>query len=140
MKKIISVILILICAQFVCAQTAPLSQAEYVKMLYALQKNPAGKADVIDQIRKRGIGFELNDGLRGLTRSKGGNDEELKRTLEEAERRRASPATAAKLPTAKESGGSFGKNAQKHARSRRRNARFRRQTANSTVSRLRRHE
>ena len=103
MKKISAVILALCLFQFAFAQTAPLSQAEYVKMLYALQKNPAGKADLIEQIRKRGIGFELNDGLRGLTRSKGGSDDELKRALEEAERRRANPTTAAKLPSAKES-------------------------------------
>ena len=102
MKKIIAVILALLLFQSAFAQTAPISQAEYVKMLYALQKNPAGKADIIDAIRKRGIGFELNDGLRGLTRSKGGNDDELKHALEEAERRRANPTTAAKLPSAKE--------------------------------------
>lgn len=103
MKKILSVFLSLFLFQAAFAQTAPVTQAEYVKMLYALQKNPAGKADLIDAIRKRGINFELTDGLRGLTRSKGGSDDELKRAVEEAERRRANPATAAKLPTEKES-------------------------------------
>ncbi len=103
MKTFLSVFLSLFLLQAVFAQTAPLSQAEYVKMLYGLQKNPSGKAEIISAIRQRGIGFELNGGLRGLTRSKGGNDDELKRALEEAERRRANPTTAAKLPSVKES-------------------------------------
>lgn len=60
-------------------------------MLYALEKDPAGKADLIEALRRRGIGFAVTDGVRGLTRSKGGNDEELKRSLEEAERRRRDP-------------------------------------------------
>ena len=73
------------------AQEKPLTQAEYVKMLYSLQKAPSGKADIIDALRRRGIAFVLTDGIRGLTRSKGANDEELKRALEEAERRRRDP-------------------------------------------------
>ncbi len=107
MKKIISVILFLILSSFIFAQTAAaqqkaLTQAEYVQMLYDLQKNP-GKADeVIQTVRARGIGFELTDGLRGLTTSKSRNNAELKRTLEEAGRRRANPE-AAKLPGEKES-------------------------------------
>ncbi len=83
-------------------QEKPLTQTEYVKMLYALQRNPAGKTELVEAVRKRGIAFTLTDGLRGLTRSKGGNDEELKRTLEEAERRRQNPVTS-QLPNAKES-------------------------------------
>ena len=64
------------------AQEKPLTQAEYVKLLYGLQKNPAAKADIIDALRRRGIAFTLTDGVRGLTRSKGANDEELKSALE----------------------------------------------------------
>ena len=104
MKKIISAILILILANGIFAQQAqqkPLSQTEYVKMLYDLQKNPAKKDDVIGAVRARGINFELTDGLRALTTSKGRNDAELKRTLEEAARRRLNPSDA-KLPPAKE--------------------------------------
>jgi hypothetical protein len=71
-------------------------------MLYALQKDPGGKADIVDALRKRGIDFVLTDGVRSLTRSKGANDEELKRALEEAARRRENPA-AAKPPTPAES-------------------------------------
>lgn len=105
MKRTILLILILsVSIGFVCAQTPqqkPLTQADYVKMLYNLEKDPDNKAILIEAIRTRGIGFELTDGLRSLTRTKGKNDEELQRTLEEAERRRQNPATA-KLPSEKE--------------------------------------
>jgi hypothetical protein len=102
MKKLFSsAILALFLIQSIFAQEKPLTQAEYVKMLYALQKNPVEKQELIESVRRRGINFVLTDGLRGLTRSKSGNDEELKRTLEEAERRRQNP-TEAKLPSAKE--------------------------------------
>ena len=94
--------LILALAVLVGAQDKPLTQAEYVKMLYGLDKNPGGKAQVIEALRKRGVDFTVTDGIRGLTRSKGANDEELKRALEEAGRRRENPA-AAKLPSSKES-------------------------------------
>ena len=83
------------------AQEKPLSQAEYVKMLYAAEKNPTTRPAIVDALRRRGIAFTVTDGIRGLTRSKGRNDEELKRALEEAERRRQNPV-AAKLPTAEE--------------------------------------
>lgn len=101
MKKALILIFVLSLVLVTYAQEKPLTQAEYVKMLYALQKNPAGKSEVVETVRRRGIGFELTDGLRGLTRSKGGNDEELKRAVEEAERRRQNPE-ATKLPNEKE--------------------------------------
>src|SRR6476661_763059 len=87
---------------FIAAQEKPLSQTEYVKMLYALQKNPGMKPDVVEALRKRGIDFALTDGIRGLTRSKGGNDEELRHALEEADRRRQNPE-GSKLPSERES-------------------------------------
>jgi hypothetical protein len=105
MNKIFSVIIILFLANFVLAQeipqAKPLTQPEYVKMLYALEQNPSQKEDVIEAIRTRGLGFKLTDGIRSLTRSKSRNDSELQRTLEESERRRANPTTA-KLPSEKE--------------------------------------
>jgi hypothetical protein len=94
----------MIFAGFVFAQPAllkPLTQTEYVKMLYDLQKTPAKKDDLVEALRQRGIAFELTDGLRSLTTSKGRNDAELKRTLEEAARRRQNPVDA-KLPPTKE--------------------------------------
>ena len=102
MKKLVFVFVIFCTVQSVLAQAAPLSQTEYVKMLYGLQKDPGTKADIIEALRKRGIDFVLTDGVRSITRSKGANDEELKRALEEAERRRENPA-ASKLPSSKES-------------------------------------
>lgn len=106
MKKIVFIILILAFAiNFAFAQAIapkPLTQAEYVKMLYDLQKNLNNKPALIEVVRTRGIGFELTDGLRGLTRTKGANDAELLRTLEEANRRRLNPTTA-QLPSEKES-------------------------------------
>ena len=91
MKKATILFAILLLTLSAFGQTQPLTQAEFVKMLYALQKTPSVRADIIDAIRKRGISFELTDGLRGLARSKAGNDDELKRALEEADRRRRNP-------------------------------------------------
>ena len=104
MKKIVSIIIIIISIQFVFGQDTaqkPLTQTEYVKLLYDLQKNPGKKGALIEAIRRRGISFELTDGLRGLTRTKSKNDTELQRTLEESNRRRQNPNTA-KLPSDKE--------------------------------------
>ncbi|MFT3743575.1 MAG: hypothetical protein QM785_04695 [Pyrinomonadaceae bacterium] len=102
MKKVLLVISLALFSGFVLAQTAPLTQTEYVKMLYALQADPRKKADVIEALRKRGIDFVVTDGVRSLTRSKGLNDDELKRALEEAERRRSNPEST-KLPSSTES-------------------------------------
>ena len=78
-----------------------LTQSEYVRMLYSLQANSTSTSTVIQALRKRGIGFKLTSGLRSLTVSKSRNDLELRRTLEEANRRRENP-TASKLPSEKE--------------------------------------
>ncbi len=105
MKKVISLILILFSIGFVSAQTVqlkPLAQSEYVKLLYELEKNPGKKDEVVEAIRRRGIAFELTDGLRGLTASKSKSDADLRRALEEAARRKADPERA-KLPSEKES-------------------------------------
>jgi len=84
MKKFALIFIVLCSAHGLSAQERPLTQAEYVKMLYAVQKDPGQKADVIQALRKRGIDFAVTDGLRGLTSSKAANDEELKHALEEA--------------------------------------------------------
>ena len=101
MGKFLIAVIIALAAQMAWAQ-APLTQPEYVKMLYALQKDPAGKAAIVNALRSRGIDFPVTDGLRSLTRSKGANDEDLKRALEEAERRRRDPV-GTKLPVSEES-------------------------------------
>lgn len=87
--------------QAVFAQEKPLTQAEFVKMLYALQQTPAVRQEIVDALRKRGIAFAVTDGIRGLVRSKAGNDDEMARAVEEAGRRRQDPV-AAKLPPQKE--------------------------------------
>lgn len=101
MKSLVIAVLIAVAAFAVAGQQKPLTQAEYVKMLYALQKDPGQKASLIEALRRRGIDFVLTDGIRSLTRTKGANDDELKRALEEADRRRADPESA-KLPAPKD--------------------------------------
>ena len=98
MKKIFIVAIIFIFSGLMLAQDKALTQAEYVKMLYELQRDPSKKAVLIDAVRRRGLGFDLTDGLRSLTVSKSRNDAEVKRTVEEADRRRSNP-NAAKLPS-----------------------------------------
>lgn len=86
-------------ARPVPGQTSPVTQSEYVKMLYALERDPVKKQEIVEALRTRGIAFDLTDGLRSLTSSKSKSDAELKRTLEEAARRRSGPSTAHKLPS-----------------------------------------
>jgi len=97
MKRFFNFIFILALSISLFAQAKPLSQAEFVKMLYALQASPSTKADIITALRTRGVDFEVTDGIRGLTRSKSGNDEEIRRALDEAARRRQDPELA-KVP------------------------------------------
>ncbi len=104
MKRTVTFLILLVFSQAAFSQEKPLSQAEYVKLLYGLDKNPAAKNDIVDALRRRGIAFTLTDGVRGLTRSKGRNDDELKRALEEAERRRQNPEDS-KLPSPSETEG-----------------------------------
>jgi hypothetical protein len=102
MKKLVFLGLILISAIFVSAQEKPLSQGEYVKLLNDLQRNPGIKEEVVETVRRRGIDFQVTDGLLGLTKTKSGADPELARTLKEAGRRKENP-TAFQLPSAVES-------------------------------------
>lgn len=81
------------------AQTNPVTQGEYVRMLYQLERDPSKKQEIIEALRSRGIGFDLTDGLRSLTVSKSRSDAELKRTLEEAGRRRSNPSISGTLPS-----------------------------------------
>jgi hypothetical protein len=75
----------------------PLTSKEFVALLYQLPRYPEKRDELVDEIRKRGIGFALTDGMRSLVATKSGNDALLRRTLEEAERRRVNP-TASALP------------------------------------------
>jgi hypothetical protein len=77
----------------------PLTNQEFVQLLYQLPKHPEERDKLIDDIRKRGIAFPLTDGLRSLVATKSGNDTTLRHTLEEADRRRTNPVVAALPPS-----------------------------------------
>ena len=81
------------------AQSEPLTSKEFVALLYQLPRYPEKRDELVDEIRKRGIGFTLTDGMRSLVATKSGNDALLRRTLEEAERRRVNPTASALPPT-----------------------------------------
>lgn len=83
-------------AQF--AQTVPLTNQEFVRLLYQLPAHPEKRDELITEIRQRGIGFALTDGMRSLVATKSGSDALLRRTLEEAERRRVNPEASALPP------------------------------------------
>src|SRR5687767_8926455 len=82
-------------------QQRPLTSKEFVSLLYMLPRSPQTRDELIEEIRKRGIGFPLTDGMRSVVATKSGNDALLRRTLEEAERRRVNP-TASALPSENE--------------------------------------
>ncbi|MBA2379485.1 MAG: hypothetical protein H0V76_07915 [Blastocatellia bacterium] len=96
--KTARILLLFIFATAAFAQDAPLSQQEYVKMLYSLDTNFGEKDSIVEALRRRGINFELTAGIRSLTRTKARNDADLRQALEEADRRRQNPS-AAKPPS-----------------------------------------
>jgi hypothetical protein len=97
-KVLLAVILLWSCVPLSAQDAKPLTNQEFVKLLYQLPRSPETRDDLIEQIRRRGIGFPLTDGMRSLVATKSGNDSVLRRTLEEAERRRVNP-TASTLPS-----------------------------------------
>ena len=97
-KLFLAILLFLPCVLLSAQEPKPISNKEFVTLLYQLQRNPDLRDEMIEQIRKRGIGFPLTDGMRSLVATKSGNDSLLRRTLEEAERRRVNP-TASTLPS-----------------------------------------
>ena len=78
----------------------PLTNQEFVRLLFQLPAHPEERDKLIDEIRKRGIAFPVTAGLQGLVATKSGNDALLRHTLEEADRRRANPVAAALPPSA----------------------------------------
>jgi hypothetical protein len=89
-------------APAVRAQTqTPLTSEEFLALIRQLPKRPALKNEIVEELRRRGIGFTLTGGLRSVVATKSGNDPELRRALEEAERRFINP-TAASMPSAEE--------------------------------------
>ena len=70
-----------------------------MRLLYQLPAQPSMRDRLVEEIRTRGIGFPVTEGLRSLVATKSGNDSLLRHTLDEADRRRANPnAASAKLP------------------------------------------
>ena len=82
------------------APQSPLTSREVVALVYQLPKHPELRDSIVEEIRKRGIGFPLTDGMRSVVATKSGSDALLRRTLEEAERRRVNPATSSLPPDA----------------------------------------
>src|SRR5882762_10999505 len=82
------------------SSVTPLTSREVVALVYKLPKHPELRDEVVEEIRKRGIGFPLTNGMRSLVASKSGSDALLRRTLEEAERRRVNPTASARPPEA----------------------------------------
>ncbi|MDT5261973.1 MAG: hypothetical protein QOC61_977, partial [Acidobacteriota bacterium] len=80
-------------------QRTPLTNAEFLATVRQLPQHPDLKEQLIGEIRRRGIGFTLTAGLRAFVATKSGNDEELRRVLEEAERRFLNPKEATPLPS-----------------------------------------
>jgi hypothetical protein len=97
-KLLLAILLLLPCVPLSAQELKPLTNKEFVTLLYQLQRDPQMRDEMLEQIRKRGIGFPLTDGMRSLVATKSGNDSLLRRTLEEAERRRVNP-TASTLPS-----------------------------------------
>ncbi len=87
-------------AQTNAQSNAPLKSDEFVRLVRQIPARPEMKETLIEEIRRRGIGFPLTAGLRSVVATKSGSDALLRRTLEEAERRRAGVATAALPPLA----------------------------------------
>lgn len=95
LPAIVGVFILLGCAH---AQNRPLTSKEIVALVYQLPQHPEKRDEIVEEIRSRGIGFPLTSGLRSLVATKSRNDALLRRTLEEAERRRTNPAASA-LPS-----------------------------------------
>lgn len=96
---VLTVLSLLICGPLLIkAQSQqPLTNKEFVSLLYQIPRFPEKRDELVEEIRKRGIAFPLTDGMRSLVATKSGNDALLRRTLEEAERRRVNPV-ASSLP------------------------------------------
>ena len=103
-RKVIKLLLfvVVLCPALGISQTPPkpLTSRELVALVYQLPKHPELRDDVVEEIRKRGIGFPLTDGMRSLVATKSSSDALLRRTLEEAERRRVNPIALARPPDA----------------------------------------
>ncbi|HEX3279928.1 MAG TPA: hypothetical protein VHR36_01745 [Pyrinomonadaceae bacterium] len=96
---VFSLLFILFGPLLIVAQSAaPLTSKELVALVYQLPRHPELRDELVADIRTRGISFPLTDGMRSLVATKSGNDSLLRRTLEEAERRRVNPTVSTVPP------------------------------------------
>ena len=85
-------------------QKGPVTSEELLRLVRELPKRPGLKEEIIREVRARGINFTLTSGIRSVVATRSGNDADLRRTLEEAERRFRNPE-AATPPSAEEAAG-----------------------------------
>jgi len=85
-------------AVFAQQAQGPLTSRELRALVLQLPKRAVLKQEIIAELRRRGIDFRLTSGLLSFVATKSGNDAELRRALEEAERRFLHPETAAPAP------------------------------------------
>jgi hypothetical protein len=76
----------------------PMTSQELRAMLVQLPRRAVLKQEIINEVRRRGIDFRLTSGLLSFVATKSGNDAELRRALEEAERRLLNPEASAPAP------------------------------------------
>ena len=76
----------------------PLTVQELRALALQLPRRAVVKQEIITELRRRGINFRLTSGLLSFIATKSGNDAELRRALEEAERRFLNPELAAPAP------------------------------------------
>jgi hypothetical protein len=81
-------------------QGLPMTNQEFVTLVNQLPRHPELRDRIVDDVRKRGIDFPLTQGLRSLVATKSGNDPDLRRALDEAERRRVNPTVVSVPPAA----------------------------------------
>jgi hypothetical protein len=77
------------------AAQGPMTAQELRALVLQLPKRAVLKQEIMDELRRRGINFRLTGGLLSFIATKSGNDVELRRALEEAERRFLNPERAA---------------------------------------------
>lgn len=75
-------------------QPGPLTSEELLRLVRELPKRPGLREEIIREVRARGINFALTSGIRSVVATRSGNDPDLRRVLEEAERRFRNPETA----------------------------------------------
>ncbi len=69
-------------------------------MVTRLSSQPENLPNVIEELRSRGISFEVTRGIRSVVATRSRNDATLRRTLDEAERRRLNPNNSIVPPAA----------------------------------------